>query len=58
MSKQPVMLLRHLVLFKFKAEITSEQVRAIESGFFALPSKIGEIYDFEYGYFLKLEYPI
>ena len=49
MAKEPVLLLRHLVLFKFKAETTPEQVRTIESGFYTLPSKIEEIYDFEWG---------
>lgn len=41
--------LRHVVLFKFKDGTTKEQVKEIEDAFRALPSKIPEIVDFEWG---------
>lgn len=40
---------RHVVLFKFKDSATTEQVKAIEDAFKALPSKIDTIIDFEWG---------
>ncbi len=40
---------RHVVLFKFKDSATTEQVKAIEAAFKALPSKINTIVDFEWG---------
>lgn len=42
-------LLRHVVLFKFKADATKEQIKAIEEDFKALPGKINVIHDFEWG---------
>jgi len=42
-------MLRHVVLFKFKDSATAEQVKAVEDAFRALPSKIKEIKDFEWG---------
>ena len=48
-TKKPAQLLRHVVLFKFKNGTTTEQIRKIENGCCALPSKIGYIYDFEWG---------
>ena len=41
--------LRHIVLFKFKKEATSEAIKNIENAFIALPSKINTINDFEWG---------
>jgi len=41
--------LRHVVLFKFKAEATAEQIKAVEDGFRALPGKIGGVRYFEWG---------
>ena len=41
--------LRHVVLFKFKDDTTKEQVKKIENEFRALPAKIPEIVDFEWG---------
>lgn len=41
--------LRHVVLFKFKDNATEAQIKAVEDGFRALPGKISEIRDFEYG---------
>ena len=42
-------MLRHVVLFGFKSESTPEQVKEVEDAFRALPSKISEIADFEWG---------
>jgi len=41
--------LRHVVLFKFKADATKEQIQEIITGFQALPKKIDGITGFEYG---------
>ncbi len=41
--------LRHVVLFKFKDNATDAQVKAIEDAFRALPGKVSEIKDFEWG---------
>ncbi|MDT0608230.1 Dabb family protein [Croceitalea rosinachiae] len=42
-------LLRHVVLFKFKDETSVEKLKEIEDAFNALPSKIKEIQDYEWG---------
>ena len=42
-------ILRHIVLFKFKDETTVQELKAIENNFAALPSKIPEIINFEWG---------
>ena len=42
-------MLRHVVLFKFKDDAKPEQVKAVEDAFKALPSKIKEIKDLEWG---------
>jgi hypothetical protein len=42
-------LLRHVVLFKFKAGTTPEKIKQIEDAFRALPGKIDSIKDFEWG---------
>ncbi len=42
-------LLRHIVLYKFKAEISSKQVQEVVDAFSALPGKIDTIVDFERG---------
>lgn len=42
-------LLRHVVLFSFKAGSTPEQIKAAEDAFAALPKKIKEIKAFEWG---------
>jgi len=47
-SKETKML-RHVVLFKFKDDAKPEQVKAVEDAFRALPSKIKEIKDLEWG---------
>lgn len=41
--------LRHIVLFKFKEAATSADIQKVELAFVALPSKIKEIKDFEWG---------
>lgn len=45
----PPRLLRHVVLFRFKTEATPEQIRAVEQAFAALPAKIPQIREFEWG---------
>jgi hypothetical protein len=42
-------LLRHVVLFKFKDGTSAENIKKVEDAFTALPSKISEIQDFEWG---------
>ncbi|MEI9945033.1 MAG: Dabb family protein [Chitinophagaceae bacterium] len=42
-------MLRHVVLFQFKASATSEQIKTVEDAFKELPSKIKEIKDYEWG---------
>ena len=41
--------LRHVVLFKFKEGTTAEELKTVEKAFEALPAKIPEIIDFEWG---------
>ena len=41
--------LRHVVLFGFKAEVTPNEVKAVESAFLALPRQIKCIKRFEWG---------
>ena len=41
--------LRHVVLFKFKKEATPKAIKSIENAFIALPNKIEDIKDFEWG---------
>jgi hypothetical protein len=41
--------LRHIVLFQFKETATDAEIEKIEAAFIALPSKIKEIKDFEWG---------
>ena len=41
--------LRHVVLLKFRDGTRQEQIRAIEDAFRALPAKVPEIIDFEWG---------
>ena len=45
----PDSLLRHVVMFSFKEQSYPEGVRAVEEAFAALPGKISEIYDYEWG---------
>ena len=48
-KKKPEKVLRHVVMFGFKPEVTSEQVKAVEDAFGELPSKIDLIKDYEWG---------
>ncbi len=41
--------LRHVVMFNWKDSSTAEEIAAVESAFAALPNKISEIIDFEWG---------
>jgi hypothetical protein len=41
--------LRHLVIFKFRDSATPEDIARVEAAFAALPSKIPQIRDFEWG---------
>jgi hypothetical protein len=47
--ENPTKTLRHVVLFKFKESSTPEDIKAVETAFAELPSKISEIVDFEWG---------
>jgi len=42
-------LLRHVVLFAFKADASPQQIKAIEDSFIDMVSRIDEIQDFEWG---------
>lgn len=48
-------LLRHVVLFKFKEGLTSAQVQEVIDAFAALPGRISEIHDFEWGTDVSVE---
>jgi len=54
-TKKPAQVLRHVVLFKFKDNITNQQIKSIEGAFCALPGKINSIYDFEWGTDVSIE---
>lgn len=43
-------MLRHVVLFNWKAETPPDKIEEIEEAFCSLPSKIPEIEDFEWGH--------
>jgi hypothetical protein len=48
-SDEKKKVLRHVVLFDFKDDATKEQIEKVENAFAALPGKIKEIVDFEWG---------
>jgi uncharacterized protein YnzC (UPF0291/DUF896 family) len=48
-EKSQQKLLRHVVLFSFKSTSTAADIKIIEEAFRALPGKIKEIKDFEWG---------
>lgn len=48
-------ILRHVVLFKFKEEVTKEQIEEVTLAFAKLPSKIDAIVDFEWGTDVSVE---
>ena len=41
--------LRHVVLFGFKPEVTAEQIQTVETAFSKLPTQIDFIQDYEWG---------
>lgn len=53
--EQSPSVLRHVVLFGFKPEITPAQVQEIEAAFQALPSQIDLIQEFEWGIEVSVE---
>lgn len=55
MTSKPARVLRHVVLFKFKDDTSSEKIRELESAFRNLPDKIDAIYDFEWGTDVSVE---
>jgi len=52
---KPEKLLRHVVIFKFKDEVTKDEVQEVVDAFAALPRKISEIHDFEWGTDMSVE---
>lgn len=48
-AQKPKRLLRHMVMYKYKNDLTAEQVQEVIDAFAALPSKIDTIVDFEHG---------
>jgi hypothetical protein len=54
-QRAPTQVLRHVVLFRFKEDTTTADIRKIENAFCALPSKIDVIYDFEWGTDVSVE---
>jgi len=54
-AEKPTQLLRHIVLFAFKANSTPLQIREIEKVFAELPQKIKELHDFEWGTDVSIE---
>ena len=48
-DKSQKKVLRHVVIFSFKATSTAADIKMIEEAFSALPGKIKEIRDFEWG---------
>jgi hypothetical protein len=52
---KPSQVLRHVVLFKFKDDTSSADVKKIENAFCALPSKIDAVYEFEWGTDVSIE---
>ncbi len=54
-NEAPKKMLRHVVLFKFKADTTPEQLKQITDTFAALPSKIDTIKGFEWGTDVSVE---
>ena len=54
-AAKPGKVLRHVVLFKFKESVTAAQVQEVTDAFAALPAKIPEIIDFEWGTDVSVE---
>lgn len=51
----PTRVLRHVVLFKFKDDSSSGDIRRIENAFLALPSRIDAIHSLEWGTDVSVE---
>ncbi len=49
------MLLRHVVMFKFKDSASKADIQKVVDSFIALPSKIDAIHDFEWGTDVSVE---
>lgn len=47
--------LRHLVLFKFNDNVSTDSISVVQEAFSALPDKIPEIRDFEWGIDISVE---
>lgn len=54
-SGTPTRVLRHVVLFAFKDSATPQQIQEVEQAFCALPGRIEQIYDFEWGTDVSVE---
>ena len=54
-ADKPAALLRHVVLFKFKPEVTKPQVQEVVDVFAALPKRIDTIAAFEWGTDVSVE---
>lgn len=54
-KKEDAKQLRHIVLFKFKDDVTKAQAQEVADAFAALPKKIKEIVDFEWGTDVSVE---
>ena len=54
-AEKEAKMLRHVVLFKFKADATQEQIDEVTDAFAALPKKIDAIKDFEWGTDVSVE---
>ena len=54
-SARPSQVLRHVVLFAFQESARPEQIGEIERAFCALPGKIDEIHEFEWGTDVSVE---
>lgn len=48
-AEKEATVLRHVVLFKFKEDVTAAQVKEVVDAFAALPEKIDTIVDLEHG---------
>lgn len=51
----PDSLLRHVVHFRFKEDASPQDISTVEDAFLALPDKISQIYDFEWGTDVSVE---
>ena len=54
-ASSPDRVLRHVVLFKFKPDVTKQQIEEVVQAFGKLPGKIEEIIDFEHGTDVSVE---